>query len=194
MGAYASPFLGQKPKVFNKVGESGRKWENLVYISTTEIKGMAGFIGEFHCTIDDKGRFLLPSGLKKQLPAKEQKRFVVHRGFEKHLVLYTRKEWERISAEVNSLNLYVRKNLEFVRKFNRGASDMELDTSNRLLVPKTLTDYAGIAKDIVLFAFGNRIEIWSEEEYKKMMKDDADGFAKLAEDVMGGTKKDDDNE
>ncbi|MEY4594372.1 MAG: hypothetical protein RIQ47_782, partial [Bacteroidota bacterium] len=28
----------------------------------------------------------------------------------------------------------------------------------------------------------------------KMMKDDADGFAKLAEEVMGGTKKDDDNE
>ncbi len=152
---------------------------------------MAGFIGEFPCTVDDKGRFLLPSGLKKQVPAKEQKRFVVHRGFDKHLVMYTRKEWERISAEVNSLNLYVRKNLEFVRKFNRGASDVELDGTNRLLLPKTLTEYAGIKKDIILFAFGTRIEIWSEEEYQRMMKDDGDGFAKLAEDVMGGAKKND---
>lgn len=152
---------------------------------------MAGFIGEFPCTVDDKGRFLLPSGLKKQVPAKEQKRFVVHRGFDKHLVMYTRKEWERISAEVYSLNLYVRKNLEFVRKFNRGASDVELDGTNRLLLPKTLTEYAGIKKDIILFAFGTRIEIWSEEEYQRMMKDDGDGFAKLAEDVMGGAKKND---
>lgn len=155
---------------------------------------MAGFIGEFPCTVDDKGRFLLPSGLKKQVPVKEQKRFVVHRGFEKQLVMYTRKEWERISSEVNALNLYVRKNLEFVRKFNRGATEVELDTTNRLLLPKTLTEYAGIKKDIVLFAFGSRIEIWSEEEYNRMMKDDADGFAKLAEDVMGGTRKDDNDE
>lgn len=154
---------------------------------------MAGFIGEFPCTVDDKGRFLLPSGLKKQVPAKEQKRFVVHRGFDKQLVMYTRKEWERISAEVNSLNLYVRKNMEFVRKFNRGATEMELDNTNRLLLPKALTEYAGIKKDIVLFAFGSRIEIWSEEEYRKMMKDDGEGFAKLAEDVMGGIRKDDDN-
>ncbi|MFM2134604.1 MAG: hypothetical protein RL021_4 [Bacteroidota bacterium] len=155
---------------------------------------MAGFIGEFPCTVDDKGRFLLPSGLKKQVPVKEQKRFVVHRGFEKQLVMYTRKEWERISSEVNALNLYVRKNLEFVRKFNRGATEVELDSTNRLLLPKTLTEYAGIKKDIVLFAFGSRIEIWSEEEYNRMMKDDADGFAKLAEDVMGGTRKDDNDE
>lgn len=155
---------------------------------------MAGFIGEFPCTVDDKGRFLLPSGLKKQVPVKEQKRFVIHRGFEKQLVMYTRKEWERISAEVNALNLYVRKNLEFVRKFNRGASEVDLDNTNRLLLPKTLTEYAGIKKDIVLFAFGSRIEIWSEEEYNRMMKDDADGFAKLAEDVMGGNRRDDNDE
>jgi MraZ protein len=153
---------------------------------------MSGFIGEFPCTVDDKGRLLLPSGLKKQIPAKEQKRFVVHRGFDKHLVLYTRKEWDRISAEVNALNLYVRKNLEFVRKFNRGATDIELDATNRLLLPKTLTEYAGIKKDIVLFAYGTRIEIWSEDEYTKMMKDDGDGFARLAEEVMGGQKKQDD--
>ena len=153
---------------------------------------MSGFIGEFPCTIDDKGRMLLPSGLKKQIPVKEQKRFVVHRGFDKHLVLYTRKEWERISADVNALNLYVRKNLEFVRKFNRGASEIDLDATSRLLIPKPLMEYAGMKKDIILFAFGTRIEIWSEEEYNKMMKDDGDGFAKLAEEVMGGQKLKDD--
>src|SRR5689334_21784541 len=104
---------------------------------------MAGFIGEFPCTVDTKGRFLLPGALKKQIPAKEQKRFVVHRGIEKHLVMYTLKEWEKISAEVNTLYLYVRKNREFIRMFNRGATEMELDNTNRLLLPKALNEYAG---------------------------------------------------
>jgi MraZ protein len=146
---------------------------------------MAGFIGEYHSTVDEKGRFLLPSSLKKQIPAREQKRFVVHRGIEKHLVIYTQKEWNRISEEVNDLNLYVAKNREFIRMFNRGASEIELDGTNRLLLPKSLMDYAGIEKDIVLFAYGSRIEVWSQRAYEKMLKSDTSGFAALAEEVMG---------
>ncbi len=153
---------------------------------------MAGYIGEYPCTVDAKGRFLLPGGLKKQIPAKEQKNFVVHRGIEKHLVIYTKKEWDKISAEVNRLNMYVRKNREFLRKFNRGASEMELDSTNRLLLPKTLMEFAGLEKDIVLFAYNNRIEVWSESAYEQMMKDESGDFASLAEEVMG--KKRDEND
>ena len=150
---------------------------------------MAGFIGEFHSTVDEKGRFLLPAGLKKQIPVREQKLFVVHRGIEKHLVMYTRKEWEKISEEVNELNLYVAKNREFIRMFNRGATEMEPDGTNRLLLPKSLMEYAGFDKDIVLFAYGSRIEVWSQRGYEKMLKSDTSSFAKLAEEVMGTRNK-----
>ena len=138
--------------------------------------------------MDVKGRFLLPGALKKQVPAKEQKRFVIHRGIEKHLVMYTKKEWDRISEEVNQLNLYVRKNREFIRKFNRGATEIEPDNTNRLLLPKPLLEYAGIEKDIVLFAYGSRIEVWSQKEYERMLKEDASDFSRLAEEVMGKKK------
>ena len=40
---------------------------------------------------------------------------------------------------------------------------MEVDTTNRLLLPRSLMDYAGIDRDIVLLAYGNRIEVWSPE-------------------------------
>jgi MraZ protein len=155
---------------------------------------MAGYIGEFPCTVDPKGRFLLPGNLKKQIPAKEQKRFVVHRGIEKHLVIYTKKEWDRITEEVNELNLYGRKNREFIRKFNRGATEIDMDSLNRMLLPKTLMDYAGITKDIVLFAYGNRIEVWAEAEYDRMMKEESKDFADLAEEVMGKKSTDRDED
>src|SRR5436190_14488083 len=143
---------------------------------------MSGFIGEFPCTVDSTGRFLIPAGLKKQIPAKEQKHFVVHRGIEKHLDIYTKKEWMRISEDVNLLNIYVKKNREFIRKFNRGATEIEIDGTNRVLLPKTLMEYAGIEKDIILFAYGNRVEVWSEKEYQRMMKEETSDFATLAED------------
>lgn len=152
---------------------------------------MSGFIGEYPCTVDAKGRLLLPGGLKKQIPVKEQKHYVIHRGMEKHLVIYTKREWDKISAEVNELNLYVKKNREFLRKFNRGATEMELDGTNRLLLPKSLMEYAGIEKDIILFAYGNRIEVWSEKEYERILKDDTSDFAALAEEVMGKKAKND---
>ena len=151
---------------------------------------MAEYLGEFPSTVDPKGRFLLPGGLIKQIPKREQNVFVIHRGIEKHLVIYTRKEWSRISEEVNKLNLYVKKNRDFIRMFNRGATDVELDGTNRLLLPKSLAEYAGIEKDIVLFAFGNRIEVWSQKEYNKMLKEDKSDFSKLAEEVMGKTEND----
>jgi MraZ protein len=72
----------------------------------------------------------------------DQDRFVINRGFEKNLTLYPDSEWQKITKEINSLNLYNKKNREFVRYFYRGASELICDSTNRLLLPKTLTDYA----------------------------------------------------
>lgn len=129
---------------------------------------------------------MLPAGLKKQVSPAAQEKFVVNRGFEKHLNLYPMDQWQKISAEVNKLNLYVAKNREFLRKFNNGATELELDNTSRFLIPKKMMEYAGIDKEIVLFAFANRIEIWSKGAYEKLMSDDSgEDFASLAEEVMG---------
>ena len=149
---------------------------------------MGALIGEYECKLDEKGRLMLPAGLKKQLPPKEQKKFVVNRGFEKQLNLYPHKEWEKITAQINELNLFVKQNREFVRKFNNGATEIEVDGSGRVLLPKALMQYAGIDKEAILFAHSNRIEIWSKAEYDKFMKEGTDDFATLAEQVMGNKK------
>lgn len=146
---------------------------------------MANFIGEFECKIDAKGRVMLPSGLRKQLDPAAQERFVLNRGFEKCLVLYPKNEWEEISSEVNKLNQYVKKNREFVRYFYRGASELGLDSTGRVLFPKRMLDYAAVEKDVVLFAYSNRIEVWDKSTYDGLLTDEPDDFATLAEEVMG---------
>lgn len=155
---------------------------------------MANFIGEFDCKLDAKGRLMLPSGLRKQLDPAAQERFVLNRGFEKCLVLYPKNEWEGISSEVNKLNQYVKKNREFIRYFYRGASELELDNTGRLLLPKRLLDYAGAEKDVVLFAYSNRIEVWDKKTYEGLLTDEPDDFADLAEEVMGKTQNNIGNE
>lgn len=145
---------------------------------------MVNLIGEYECRLDGKSRLLFPAGLKKQLPVKQEIRFVVNRGFEQCLVLYPHEVWGRISEDVNRLNLYVKKNRDFVRYFYRGATELVLDGSSRLLIPSPLLQYAGIGKEVVLFAFSDRIEIWDKGRYASLLTDEPDDFARLAEEVM----------
>ena len=146
---------------------------------------MANLLGEYECKIDDKGRIMVPASLKKQVPPEAEERFVINRGFEKCLVLYPMNEWRDISEEINKLNLYVKKNRDFVRYFQRGATELHLDGNNRLLLPKNLLGYADISKTIVLFAYSNRIEVWDKEIYINLLTDEPEDFSTLAEDVMG---------
>lgn len=149
------------------------------------LSAMKNLLGEFDCKIDAKGRFMMPSALRRQLGPGDQERFVVNRGFEKNLTLYPESEWLKISRELNALNLYNKKNREFVRYFFRGATDLRLDAAGRLLLPGSLLQYGGIDREIVLFAYGNRIEIWAKQAYEHMMANEPDDFSALAEEVMG---------
>ncbi|HTX88787.1 MAG TPA: division/cell wall cluster transcriptional repressor MraZ [Bacteroidales bacterium] len=152
---------------------------------------MTNLIGEFECTLDSKGRIILPAALKRQMPREAQDKFAITRGFESCLILYPMNEWQVISAEVNRLNTYNRKNRNFMRYFYRGATELALDGSNRLLLPKGLLTYAKIEKDIILFAFSNRIEVWAKDAYERLMTDEPEDFAALAEEVMGKSEKTD---
>jgi MraZ protein len=150
------------------------------------INSSVSFLGEYECRLDTKSRILIPSGLQRQLPLEAGGRFVINRGFEKCLNIFPWTEWEKIAAEVNALNPYVKENREFIRYFFRGATELQLDTANRLLLPKRLLDYLEADKDLILFAHGNRIEVWPQEKYDNMMDDEPADFSLLAERVMGG--------
>ena len=146
---------------------------------------MSHFLGEFDCKLDAKGRMMIPSSLKRQLPEAEREGLVINRGFEKNLVIYTKKEWDRITEELSKLNPYEKKSREFIRYFTRGATELSLDASNRILFPKSLMEYAGIIGEVVLACQLNKIEVWAKEAYDTQMDNEPENFANLAEEVMG---------
>jgi MraZ protein len=144
-------------------------------------------IGEFECRLDEKSRIILPAALKKQISPEAHDKFVINRGFEGCLVLYPQNVWDETIAKMNKLNLFVKDHRKFVRAFNNGATPLSLDNQNRLLLPKPLLDYASIDKDIVLFAYSDRIEVWNKKTYMDLVSNEPDDFAQLAEKVMGNS-------
>mgnify|MGYP000063512625 FL=1 len=140
--------------------------------------------GEYEIKLDEKSRFRLPSSLVKQLESGLDKSFMLNRGFEKCLILYPQSVWEEKSKEVNQLNPYNIKNREFARFFFRGATQVDPDSSSRIVIPKSLLEHAGITQDIILLAYHNQVEIWSKDAYLKMIQEEPADFAKLAEEVF----------
>jgi len=148
---------------------------------------MIVFLGEYEVTLDAKGRFLLPAGIRKQLPEGAGGQFVIARGFEKCLTLYPKQNWDPILAELSKVSEYKAENREFLRYFTMGATLMELDSAGRLLVPPNLKAHAGLEKDVVLVSVINKIEIWDKGKYQQFFESfSPEKYSDLAERVMGG--------
>jgi MraZ protein len=155
---------------------------------------MIQLLGEFDCKLDTKGRLMVPSNLKKQLPNVEQEGLVINRGFEKHLVIYPKSVWEGIVKELSRLNQFEKKTRDFVRFFTRGATELVLDASGRVNLPKSLLDYAGIEAEVVLACQFDKIELWSKSAYDDVFAVEPEDFANLAEEVMGNKNRRGDGE
>lgn len=138
---------------------------------------------------------MLPSAFKKQMPSSAVEKFVVKRDvFEKCLVMYPIAEWERqnriIRANTNPFN---KEHSRFLRMFYQGMAELVLDSNNRFLIPRRLTEFAGVGKEAILAGQYGKIEIWSEKHYGRISEEVPD-FASLAEKILGGAINDLENE
>ena len=94
--------------------------------------------------------------------------------------------WEPIFTQVSMLNEFDPKVRQFRRYFLNGATNLELDSAGRLLIPKTLIDYAGLGKDVVLVSAVDKIEIWDKIKYTQFFESfSPESYSELANTVMG---------
>ena len=154
---------------------------------------MFNLIGTYECKADVKGRVMVPIALKKQIAPVSTQGFVIKRAvFQPCLELYPMEEWRLLMEKMGKLNRFNRKNNDFIRRFTAGVKTIEIDAAGRLLIPKNLSSFAGIDKEIVISSAINIIEIWDKNKYEQAINEAANDFADLAEDVMGD-KSDADN-
>jgi MraZ protein len=129
---------------------------------------------------------MVPIALKKQIAPVSTQGFVIKRAvFQPCLDLYPMEEWRLLMEKMGKLNRFNRKNNDFIRRFTAGVKTIEIDAAGRLLIPKNLSSFAGIDKEIVISSAINIIEIWDKNKYEHAINEAASDFADLAEDVMG---------
>ena len=147
---------------------------------------MINLIGTYECTVDNKGRIMIPAQLKKQLDGVTSDSFIIKRSvFQNCLELFPFSEWKLMMDKVNKLNRFIKKNNDFIRMYTAGVKSVDLDSNGRILIPKDLITISKLKKHVVLSSSINIIEVWDKDEYEKNINDPKIDFAKLTEDVMG---------
>lgn len=109
------------------------------------------FIGSFKYSVDAKGRVSIPAKLRKYVNPEANDTFILTRGTAQCIDVYPMDNWKELAAnKLNQLNSFDPKEAMFIRMFLQEAAEDKLDTQSRLIIPKTLMEYAGIEKDIFI--------------------------------------------
>ncbi len=138
------------------------------------------FIGEYHHTIDEKGRIIIPVKFREELGY----HFIVTRGIENCLFVYSLDNWAKITNKLNSLPFTQKDARTFNRFFLSGATEVELDKQGRINLPTPLVQHANLLKDCVVIGTGDRMEIWSQESWDNFFNSTKDSMSDIAENLF----------
>ena len=140
------------------------------------------FMGEYHHNIDEKGRLILPAKFRNELVTN----FIVTRGLEKCLYVYSESEWNNIVAKLKTLPFTKKDVRIFVRTFFSGATECEFDRLGRISITSPLVSYADIYKECIIIGANDRLEIWSKELWEDFLNKNYDKIEDIAENLFNG--------
>ena len=122
------------------------------------------FRGSSFHTIDPKGRIIIPARFRDEIRAGGGDRIMVSR-MDSCLLAYTLEQWSKIETRILSLVEKSENMRRFRRVFVGGAFECAPDKQERILIPPTLRQYAGLDREIVLVGVLDHFEIWSRESW-----------------------------
>jgi MraZ protein len=149
---------------------------------------MSSFKGSDTYIVDAKGRVSIPSRMRKNIEPAANLTFVLTRGLEKCLYAYPLDEWRRLETTIRSLPQSNEKDRFFVRMLMQWSEEVQLDSQFRLLLPKTLSDFADIQKEVFFIGVLDHIELWNPELFKQYIEGKKESYENVAEQVMGARR------
>lgn len=138
------------------------------------------FIGEYHHSLDEKGRIIIPAKFRQELGDA----FIITRGIENCLFAYPTQSWEKIVEKLETLPFTKKDARQFMRFFLSGASEAEFDSQGRINIPSSLISYASLEKECVIIGTGERLEIWSKKSWDDFFISAKDNMSDIAENLF----------
>ena len=116
-------------------------------------------IGEYHHNLDEKGRLIIPSKFREDIGNE----FIVTRGLDGCLFVYSKIEWDNIVSKLKSLPFTKQDARTFNRFFLSGATVCEFDKQGRI-----------------------NLEIWATDKFDNLIDSNMDKISEVAENLFEG--------
>lgn len=135
------------------------------------------FMGEYRHTLDAKGRLIIPSRFREEL----KESFVVTRGLDGCLTIYTQEQWQRVFEQLRRLPNTKRETRLYIHMLTSKAIECSPDSQGRILLPSTLLEEAKIEKECVIVGVADHVEIWAKERWEDYYSEASESFEEIAE-------------
>ena len=119
------------------------------------------FLGEYEHTIDAKARLALPAKFRGQL----DRGAVISKGMGRCLSVYTIARWEEKSTALVT-DKVAEELRDFERRIYPSASEVELDSQGRLVIPAKLREYASLGNEVTIAGVRDHVEIWDRKTWQ----------------------------
>lgn len=143
-------------------------------------------IGEYHHNIDEKGRLIIPAKFREEIGES----FVVTKGLDGCLFVYSLVEWEKIVNKLKKLPFTKKDSRVFSRFFLASATVCEFDRQGRINLMNSLTLYAGLKKECAIIGVNDRLEIWDLDKFNNLMKENENELDEISENLFSGDFED----
>lgn len=119
------------------------------------------FLGQYRHTFDDKGRLTIPARFRELL----ERGAYVSQGLDRNLMVFTKDTFERLSLQLNRMNMTDPAVRQLKRIFFANSDYVEVDKTGRILIPQFLRDVSGLNGEVVIVGSGEYFEIWPPETW-----------------------------
>lgn len=140
------------------------------------------FLGTYAPKLDEKGRVILPAKFRDELSGG----MVVTRGQDRCLYVFGQREFESVVERMRQAPVSSKQSRDFQRLFLSGASQEIPDKQNRITLPVSLREYAGLERDLTVIGAGSRAEIWDTATWDAYYKSTESDFVNTTEEVIPG--------
>ena len=134
-------------------------------------------MGEYHHSLDDKKRLIIPSKLREDLGDY----VIVTRGLEDCLFVYSQNAWNDIVNKLKTLPFTKKDAWSFTRLFLSGATVCEFDKQGWITLKEPHTNYASLIKDCVIVGVNDRLEIWSKTNWDNYFSNNKESMSDVAD-------------
>lgn len=133
-------------------------------ITAMEVLGLSYFVGEFHRSMDEKGRLAIPSTWRLKEPASGLNLLALPTP-DGNITVYPPKMIEQLESRISQISIGDLEGQRAITELMSLAHSFSCDKQGRIHLNDRLVQHAGIEKGVVLVGKLSTFSIFSEASY-----------------------------